>query len=90
MNTNHLYFQDGQIRRPNERIFVSPYGYAGYGYGYESPFLDGLAGGLLASALLSPFVYGGDGFGYPYEFGYPIGLDSHSITDTRTYINSND
>lgn len=63
------------------RPFGRPWGYGfgrpwGFGrpYGFVSPFLGGLAGGLLGSALFAPFGYGypGFGFGYPgYGFGYP-------------------
>ncbi|MCA1061230.1 spore coat protein [Rossellomorea aquimaris] len=36
----------------------------GFGFGF-SPFVGGLAGGLLGAALLSP------GYGYGYGYGYP-------------------
>ncbi|MCA0150698.1 hypothetical protein LCD52_18240 [Rossellomorea vietnamensis] len=40
------------------------FGRPGFGFGF-SPFVGGLAGGLLGAALLSP------GYGYGYGYGYP-------------------
>lgn len=53
------------------------FGRPGFGFGFGrpwgwgfAPFLGGLAGGLLASALVPPFY--GYGFGYPgFGYGYP-------------------
>lgn len=46
-----------------------PYGYGGGGYGFGGPFLGGVVGGLLGSALLTPYGYGYGYGGYPY-YGY--------------------
>lgn len=64
-------------RRIIGRPFGRPWGYErpwgfgrpwGWGGGF-GPFLGGVAGGLLGSALLGPYVYG---FGSPfYGYGYP-------------------
>lgn len=57
--------------------FRRPWGFSrpwGYGFGRPfgfglSPFLGGLAGGLLGSALFAPYGYG---YGFPgYGYGYP-------------------
>ncbi|MCM3665116.1 hypothetical protein M3204_11915 [Mesobacillus subterraneus] len=41
-----------------------------FGFGFGLPFLGGLAGGLLGSALFYPRPYYGYGGGFP-PYGYP-------------------
>ncbi|WP_077212632.1 hypothetical protein [Bacillus dakarensis] len=52
------------------RPFGRPFGFRrpwGFGFGFN-PFLGGVVGGLLGSALLAPYY----GYGYPYYgYGYP-------------------
>lgn len=75
----NIYLQKQQLRNSDERIFGRPFGgfgfhrpFGGFGFGY--PFLGGLAGGLLGSALLSPYGFGGYGFPYGYGYGYGYGF----------------
>lgn len=64
------YPQQYPVYSHDERIFGRP-----FGFGFGVPFLGGLAGGLLAGSLLSPWGYGYGGYGgYPYGgYGYPYG-----------------
>lgn len=58
-----------------------PFGF-GHGFGrpgrffWGGPFVGGLLGGLVGSAIFNPYIYGG-GFGYPYYrppyYPYPYG-----------------
>ena len=68
---NGHFINYGDVRRPIGRVgFGRPgfgyggFGRPGFGFGF-SPFVGGLAGGLLGAALLSP------GYGYGYGYGYP-------------------
>lgn len=69
----------GFVGRPSFG-YGRPFGY-GYGYGRPfgygaGPFLGGVAGGLLGSALLQP--YGGYGYyGSPYGYGYGYGYNPY-------------
>lgn len=53
------------------------YGRPGFGryYGIAVPFIGGVLGGLVASAIFPPYGYG---YGYPYPYpyyggyGYPV------------------
>jgi hypothetical protein len=78
MTGNPVQQADSQmawVRRPHHGYHGGYHGgfHGGYGrppfgyYNYGTPFLGGLAGGLLASTL---FPYGG-GYGYPYYGYYP-------------------
>lgn len=66
-----------QTHRSEERVFGRrPFGYRRpfygrpFGFGFN-PFLGGVVGGLLGSALLAPYY--GYGYGYPYYgYGYPF------------------
>jgi hypothetical protein len=81
----NVYSQENQVGNPDERIgrigfggFGRPgFGFGGFGRpgfgfgGFGGPFLGGLAGGLLAGTLLSPYGYGGyGGYGYGDPYGY--------------------
>ncbi|MFS0674546.1 hypothetical protein [Ornithinibacillus sp. 179-J 7C1 HS] len=55
--------------RPFGRPFYygRPFGFGRpFGYGFGAPFVGGVLGGLLGSALYAPYGYG---YGYPF-YGY--------------------
>lgn len=73
---NGHFINYGDVRRPIGRVgFGRPgfgfggFGRPGFGFGF-SPFVGGLAGGLLGAALLSPGYGYGYGYGYPPPYGY--------------------
>ncbi|MGG4169527.1 spore coat protein [Rossellomorea vietnamensis] len=73
---NETFVDYHDYRRPIGRVgFGRPgfgyggFGRPGFGFGF-SPFVGGLAGGLLGAALLSPGYGYGYGYGYPPAYGY--------------------
>ncbi|WP_010651697.1 hypothetical protein [Oceanobacillus massiliensis] len=67
MEPNYIYMQNDQFVYPDD--MRRPHG----GYGFAWPLLGGIAGGLLAGALITPhgygYGYGPPGYGYP-SYGY--------------------
>jgi hypothetical protein len=89
----NLYSQENQFNYSDERFIGRPgfgfgrpgfgfgrpgFGFGRPGFGFGGPFIGGLAGGLLAGTLLSPYGYGGysypyggyGGYGYGSPYGY--------------------
>ncbi|RCX20796.1 hypothetical protein DEU47_10853 [Bacillus sp. AG236] len=82
----NLYSQENQLNHADERFIGRPgfgfgrpgfgfgrpgFGFGRPGFGFGGPFVGGLAGGLLAGSLLSPYGYGGyGGYGYGSPYGY--------------------
>ncbi len=60
-------------RRPYGGFGRRPYGFGGGRYFFGGPFIGGLAGGLVGSALFRPRPYpyygGYGGYGYPPYYG---------------------
>lgn len=84
MNTHLNYFPGHShyrnISNSDDRILDRQFG------GFGGPFLGGLAGGLLAGTLFSPYGLGGygypygyGGYGYPYYggYGFPYGYGGY-------------
>lgn len=68
----NIYFQGNPVGNPDASRHFGGFGFGRPfgGFGFGLPFLGGLAGGLLAGSLLSPYGYGYGGFGFPYGYGY--------------------